>query len=113
TVHEVDDAERRPAPDADLSAEPLRAIDPDIVPVHRIAPSSLDLRGTPHARDHRRAQHILPRRAPVRRRPPHGVERGLAGGAVTLADHLLVAVGLLLHPLDRHRAPLPGVALIP
>ncbi len=43
--------------------------------------------------------------------PAHGVERLPARRRIALADDLLVAVGLLLHRLDRHRAALPVVAV--
>ena len=42
---------------------------------------------------------------------PHRVERFLPRRRIALADDLLVAVGLLLHRLDRDGAPLPVVAV--
>ena len=73
--------------------------------------TSLDLRGTAHAGDHRGPQHVFARGALVGRGPPHRIERFLPRLGIALADDLLIAVGLLLHRLDRDRAPLPVVAV--
>ena len=47
----------------------------------------------------------------VRRGPAHRIERFLPRLRVAFADDLLIAMGLLLHRLDRDRAPLPVVAI--
>ena len=73
--------------------------------------TSLDLRGTAQAADHRGLQHVFARGALVRRGPPHRIERLLARFGIALADDLVIAVGLLLHRLDRDRPPLPVVAV--
>src|SRR5689334_8553271 len=72
----------------------------------RIADLSLDFRRAPQAGDHRGFEQVVARKLAVRRGRAQRVERSLAHRRIALAQDLVIAVGLLLHRLDRDGAAL-------